>query len=91
MSSNFQSLTKTPVKFQKDWDKNVEGVGLGLTRYLVWKMFLPRAEDVQISDVFVSRCFCQRPKKCMTIVYNPQINFFIHASIVSVLGNLRYK
>ena len=59
--------------------------------YLVWKMFLPRAEDVQISGVFVSRCFCPRPKKCMRFVYNPQINFFIHATIVSVLGNLRYE
>ena len=59
--------------------------------YLVLKMLLPRAEDLQISGVFVSRCFCQRPKKCMRFVYNPQINFFIHASIVSVLGNLGYE
>ena len=59
--------------------------------YLVRKMFLPRAEDVQISGIFVSRCFCQRPKKNMRFVYNPQINFFIHASIVSVLANLRYE
>ena len=30
---HFQSLTKTPVKFQKDWDKIVGGVAL--TRYLM--------------------------------------------------------
>ena len=31
--AHFQSLTKTPVKFQKDWDKIVEGVAL--TIYLM--------------------------------------------------------
>ena len=29
--AHLQSLTKTPVKFQKDWDKSV---GVALTRYL---------------------------------------------------------
>ena len=31
--AHLQSLTKTPVKFQKDWDKIVGGVAL--TRYLM--------------------------------------------------------
>ena len=32
-NKHLQSLTKTPVKFQKDWDKIVGGVAL--TRYLM--------------------------------------------------------
>ena len=32
--AHLQSLTKTPVKFQKDWDKIVGGVAL--TRYLMY-------------------------------------------------------
>ena len=35
--AHLQSLTKTPVKFQKDWDKIVGGVAL--TRYLMSKSF----------------------------------------------------
>ena len=31
--AHLQSLTKTPVKFQKDWDKIV---GVVLTRYLMY-------------------------------------------------------
>ena len=33
MSCTSSALTKTPVKIQKDWDKNVGGVAL--TRYLM--------------------------------------------------------
>ena len=46
--AHLQSLTKTPVKFQKDWDKIVGGVAL--TRYLMSISFCSNLAQKRLSS-----------------------------------------